>query len=386
MGFCLQSGSSLPCEAMREERNVLLLSIGYGRGHEAAAEALVQEMESRGWRARVSDPCAEAKPHLFRCTQMIYRACVRRLPWAWGIAYAQIDATDWARMLHLPGIAGGMRRLRDMLRSEKTELIVCTYPLYAYMLDAMTQRGELNTPYAVVVTDAIHVNSAWVRTKAPLICLPDEESRAGVHERFGIEEERLCATGFPVRREFTPCAARCAPGEDGQGLRVVYGAHARPERVCADVRGMLEAWPGMQVTLLAEERETRLRNMLGDADGRICYFGGGGESIAEPLRQAHFYIGKAGAATVFEAYATETPVLVNYPMPGQEEGNQQLLITDGAGARIDSTAELLSTIARLLEHGAAGWRDMVHAMHVSARGNGAARTVEALQERFFHER
>ncbi len=383
MGFCLQSGSSLPREAMREERNVLLLSIGYGRGHETAAEALVQEMESRGWRARVSDPCAEARPHLFRCTQMIYRACVRRLPWAWGIAYAQIDATNWARMLHLPGIASGMRRLRDMLRSGETQLIVCTYPLYAYMLDAMTQRGELSTPYAVVVTDALHVNSAWIRTKAPLICLPDEESHARVHARFGVAEERLCTTGFPVRREFTPCPDRCAPGEGGQGLRVVYGAHARPERVCADVRGMLTAWPGMHVTLLAEERETRLRSMLGDASGRVHYFGGGGESIAEPLRRAHFYIGKAGAATVFEAYATETPVLVNYPLPGQEEGNQQLLLTDGAGVQINSTSELLETMARLLEHGALGWQNMVYAMRRSARGNGAARTVDAFQKRFF---
>ncbi len=364
---------------MREERKALLLSIGYGRGHDAAAKALAQEMESRGWQVRVSDPCAEARPRLFRCTQAVYRACVRRLPWIWGVAYAQIDATDWSRMLHLPGIEGSMRRLQAMLSAEPPRLIVCTYPLYAYMLDAMTQCGELNIPYAVVVTDAFHVNSAWVRTKAPLICLPDEVSCARVHERYGVAEQRLCITGFPVRREFVPFAARTAPGEDGRGLRVVYGAHARLRQVCADVQGMLATWPDMEITLLAEEREARLRRILGESAGRVHFFGGAGESIAEPLRRAHFYIGKAGAATVFEAYATRTPVLVNYPLPGQEEGNQQLLLTDGAGVRIGSTSELLHTMRHLLEHGAAGWQGMVRAMRLRAREDGASRTINALE-------
>lgn len=380
--FRPQRGPRKPCEAMGEDRKALLLSIGYGRGHEAAAKALAQEMEARGWCTRVSDLCAEAKPLLFRGTQTIYRACVRKLPWVWGVAYAQIDATDWAHMLCLPGIAGSMRRLRDVLRTERPKLIVCTYPLYAYMLDALSAKGELDIPYAVVVTDALHVNSAWVRTQAPLICLPDEESRLRVRTRFGVAEQRLCATGFPVRREFTPFTERCTPREDGQGVRVVYGAHAQPGRVCADVQGMLETWPAMEVTLLAEEREERLRSMLGDAGGRVHYLGGAGESIAESLRRAHFYIGKAGAATVFEAYATQTPVLVNYALPGQEEGNQQLLINDGAGARVDSTAELLHVMGRLLECGAVGWQRMVQAMRLCARGNGAALTVDAIEQLF----
>ena len=368
---------------MREERNVLLLSVGYGRGHETAAKALAQEMEARGWQPRVSDPCAEARPGMFRCTQIIYRTCVRRMPWIWGIAYAQIDATDWSRLLHLPGIVGTMQWLRSELQRTQPDLIVCTYPLYAYMLDALAQCGELRIPYAVVVTDALHVNSAWVRTQAPLICLPDAESCARVRARFGVPASRLCTTGFPVRREFAPYAARTAPGRDGQGLNIVYGAHARLERVCADVRAILTAWPGVHLTLLAEEREPRLRTMLGDMGERVRFFGSAGEDIAEPLRRAHFYIGKAGAATVFEAYATHTPVMVNYALPGQEEGNQQLLLNDGAGVRIDSTAELLQTMTRLLARGAAGWQRMVHAMRLSDRGHGAARTVDALQTRFF---
>ncbi len=368
---------------MRNERKALLLSIGYGRGHEAAASALAQEFSERGWKAKVLDLCALAKPRMFRMTQRVYRACVRRMPWAWGIAYAQIDATDWAHMLNLPGIAGSMRRLQELLRVEEPDLVVCTYPLYAYMLDALAERGQLKgIPYAVVVTDALRVNSAWVRARAPLICLPDEGSCAHVQRQYGVSPERLRSTGFPVRAGFKPLETRRPPGERGQGLRVVYAAHARLERVRADVLGMVNAWPEVEVTLLAEERETRLRGMLGDAGGHVRY-GGTIGSIAEDLRQAHFYIGKAGAATVFECYATQTPVLVNYVLPGQEEGNQQLLMQDGAGTYVESTGEMLQTVERLLEHEAAGWQRMVRAMRTAKRGDGAVRTVNALLQRFF---
>ncbi len=360
-----------------------MLSIGYGRGHEAVAQALAQEMRTRGWVAEVRDVCAEARPRMFRVTQSFYRECVRRLPWAWGIAYAQIDATDWSRMLCVPGIAGSLAYLRRLLQQEKPQLIVCTYPLYAYMLDKLTREEGLRIPYAVVVTDALRVNSAWVRARAPLICMPDDESQRYACEELGVEASRLCATGFPVRREFRPDVTRCVP-EPGNGeLRIVYGAHARLHRVCADVTALLSHRPGIRITLLGEEREACIRRMLGELGKRVTFHCGGLGSLAVPLSRAHFYIGKAGASTVFEAYAVQTPVLVNYTLPGQEEGNQQMLIDDGVGRRVESTDELVQTIDGLLQHGAAGWRQMVQNMRAAGRRDGAARTCDTLESRFF---
>lgn len=368
---------------MKEERKAMMLSIGYGRGHEAAAQALAQEMRARGWGAEVIDVCAAARPRMFRITQSFYRECVRCMPWVWGIAYSQIDVTDWSRMLSMPGIAGSSAYLRDLLRREKPQLVVCTYPLYAYILDRLAREEGMDIPYAVVVTDALHVNSAWVRTRAPLICMPDTAGMRYAREELGVDAARLRVTGFPVRREFRPDAARRAPGEGGECLRVVYGAHARLHRVCADISALLAHLPGIQITLLGEEREQSIRKRLGAAAERIIFHRGGAGSLAQPLSRAHFYIGKAGAATVFEAYAAQTPVLVNYTLPGQEEGNQQMLIDDGAGRRVESAEELVQTIDKMLRHGATGWKQMVQNMRAAGRCDGAARTCDTLEKHFF---
>ena len=373
---------------MVNEQKVLLLSIGYGRGHHSAAHALSEEMQRRGWTADVLDVCAEACPSLFGLTQIFYRACVRRLPWLWGLAYAQIDSANWAHLLHLPGISHSMKFLRRRLQASSPRLIVCTYPLYAYMLDAFTQEGWFKTPYAVVVTDAINVNSAWVQSQAPLICLPESTGRATLARRFSISPTRIVASGFPVRAAFFPCPHLPVPAPDGDGLHIMYGAHAPLSRVRDDLVALLDAYPRCRITVLAEERESHLRRMLAKdipdiPTSSLRFYGADGSDPAIPLRSAHLYIGKAGASTVFEAYSTLTPMLINYALPGQEEGNLRLLLEDGAGMLISSTEELLLTMHRLMEHGAAGLSRMRRAMQAAARGGGATSTVDVLLSRFF---
>lgn len=367
---------------MIKKRKALLLSAGYGRGHNSAAQALAEALKNRGWKACVADPCAEARPRLFRATQLFYNACVQHAPWVWGMVYEQIDRANWAALLHAPGIATCVEALRLRLKKEKPGLVVCTYPLYAYMLDAFAREGWFRTPYAVVVTDALAISRPWLKTQAPLICLPDEHSHALVQERYALPAERLVAPGFPVRAAFTPGEKRPIPGPAGEGLHIVYGAYAPAARVQADAEALLSAWPRMQLTVLAANRNCRsLQALLRHCpSATIC---GAGQDPAPLLSRAHFYVGKAGAATLFEAYAAQTPVIINYALPGQEQGNLTLLGLDAAGRFAESPADLVHTLEHLLANGAVGWQRMCRAMQRAGRTGGAERTAEALERRFF---
>lgn len=367
--------------AMKKKRKALLLSAGYGRGHHSAAYALAEELQARGWQAQVADTNAAAKPALFHATRLFYNACVRHAPWVWGLVFAQIDRANWASLVHSPGIAPCMHALRRRLQKEKPHLVICTYPLYAYMLDVFAAEGWFRTPYVVVVTDALVISRPWLQTRAPLICLPDEHSLVLMQARYAPADGRLIAPGFPVRAAFCPGEQRPTPGALGEGLHIVYGAHAPLERVVADVQAMLAAWPCMRLSLLAGEREKKLGSIFGSAPAVRLY--GPEQDPAPLLRSAHFYIGKAGAATLFEAYATETPVIINYTLPGQEEGNLQLLELDGAGLCAESTADLIHALRHLLDRDAAGRQRMCRAMRSSHRTGGARNIIDAIEGRFF---
>ena len=85
---------------------------------------------------------------------------------------------------------------------------------------------------------------------------------------------------------------------------------------------------------------------------------------------------------MFEAYSSELPVIVNYSLPGQEQGNLALLLADGAGVTAGTTSELLTRVRGLLADGAAGWKRLTAAMQRAARTGAAARIVDELERRF----
>ncbi len=55
-------------------------------------------------------------------------------------------------------------------------------------------------------------------------------------------------------------------------------------------------------------------------------------------------VSKAGGATTQEAVAARCPMVVNQVVPGQEEGNCELLLRHGAGALATTPAAVMATL------------------------------------------
>ncbi len=360
-------------------RKVLLLSVGYGKGHHSAAAALAETYAELGWQSRVVDVCEESQPFLFSLTQRFYSFCVRQAPWIWGLTYRLTDAADWALLIHSPFLRPVVRYLRRLLAEMQPDLVICTYPLFAYMLDELRNKGYTDVPYAVVVTDAREISRPWMCSDAPMVIVPDEGSRHCVMERYARGQCEIVAAGFPVSSKFSPSSTRCVPG-DGE-LRILYGAYRQIGGVVNDIACMLGAFPQLRLTVLAGRHAKRLQRKFAAycADGRLLVLRESNQ-MADLLRESHFYVGKAGAATMFECYASEVPAIVNFILPGQEEGNLELLLEDGSGCHVESTAHLVDTVRRLLAHGAQGWMRMRDKMAAAHRQNGA-RCIAAAIER-----
>ncbi len=362
-------------------KKLLLLSVGYGKGHHSAAEALAEYYADSGWRTCTLDVCELAQPEMFRFTQLFYEFCVRRAPWLWGITYALTDIADWARLIHSPLLRPVVNCLRCKLAETTPDLIICTYPLFAYMLDELQSRGELHCPYVVVVTDAREISRPWIRSHSPLVFVPDAGSRCRVMERYALPDDKVIAGGFPVRRSFCPSGSRLSPQENS--ARVLYGAYRQYDGVVNDIDAMLEAFPLMELTVIAGGYACKLQRKFKSycEAGRLRIFRET-ESMADLLRESHIYIGKAGAATMFECYASEVPMLVNFTLPGQEQGNLELLLEDGAGCHVESTAHLVDTLHRLLCNGAAGWSQLRERMVAALRRNAASCIAASIEGKF----
>lgn len=368
--------------AQRTKRRALLLSVGYGQGHHAAACAIEEELEWRGWESRMIDPCLQSSPFFFHLTQLFYHFCVRKLPWLWRVTYAQTDTADWSQLVRHAWLRPCFDLLKSLIEDWKPDMIICTYPLYAYMLDRMKAQGQCSVPYVLVVTDALEISRPWMLSGASWVCLPDLSSLQLVQRRYGLEDDRTTATGFPVRRAFERVPTRKPPNVDH--LNIVYGAFVEDRVLLEDIRLILETYPAAYITILAAERATHLGNKLAApiAAGRIEVMGSC-ERMAELFHRSHLYIGKAGAATVFEAYASALPLVINYALPGQEAGNLEKILQDACGLHVEGSRDLVEAIVLLLDHQAHRWRMISHAMSVVYQREAAARIVSGAEQRFF---
>src|SRR5205814_8112030 len=70
------------------------------------------------------------------------------------------------------------------------------------------------------------------------------------------------------------------------------------------------------------------------------------------LGQHHLLISKAGGATVQEAIAAKCPMIINQIVPGQEQGNAQLIAETNAGCVALCHEEAVSAVMTAIRHDA----------------------------------
>ncbi|WP_414662520.1 MGDG synthase family glycosyltransferase [Horticoccus sp. 23ND18S-11] len=328
---------------------LLILTAAFGEGHNAAARALAAACDcSHGpGTARVEDVFALASPRLNEVFRRCYLGLINRLPAAWSLAY---------RSLEMPGITAvafsllwrERRVLGELMARERPDAICCTYPVYAFLLRRLARQGRLTVPFYNVVTDSISIHPLWWRAGAAGWFVPNEDS-AEVMRRAGVATDKIHVSGFPVQPFFDAHTRELAPPRLGDRAtpRVLYiinsgtaGAAETARRLLTDTPWEITCTVGRNETLRAE-----LAQLAAARPGR-CRILGWTDQIPRLLMTHHVVISKAGGATTQEALAARCPMIVNQIVPGQEEGNYELLRRHGIGALAETPAEALAALQR----------------------------------------
>lgn len=353
---------------------LLILTAGFGEGHNAAARALsaaCQDLHGRG-SARVADVFALAGPRLNEVVRRSYIGLINRAPGVWSAAYRWLDRSK--TFPHAVGLLGGERRvLARLLADEQPEAVCSTFPAYAFMLARLARAGRSPVPHFNVVTDSISINSLWWRAGATGWFVPNEDS-AAVLRHAGVDPAALHVLGFPVPLFFRAHAGRFTPPDLAAGAapRVLYiinsgtrGAAETARRLLAETNWELTCTVGRDAALRAElERLAAGRRhpttILGWTD-----------EIPRLLMTHHVVISKAGGATTQEALAARCPMIVNQIVPGQEEGNYELLRRHGVGALAETPAAVLAELSRAFADRGRIWSEWRRALEPLARPDAA---------------
>ncbi len=334
-------------------KKILILTAGYGEGHNSAARGVQAALARIAPEAPVEyhDLFAETYGAFHHWVRKGYLGLINSFPRAWGLVYRWLDRktdfhADFRRFGRLRGT------LESLLARFQPDAVVSVFPAYPYLIETLARNGK---PLSVaIVTDSITVNAIWYHSKADFFILPNEQS-ADVLRRAGIAEPRIKVLGFPVDPRFADLA-RCEPPSPGQRSRVLYMINAGTGRAAETVRLLSSLDVQLTVTV---GRDEKLRREIEAAvpPGRIEIIGWC-TNLPELLCRNHLLIGKAGGATVQETIAAACPMVINHIVSGQEEGNAQLLVENHAGLIARGPAAIAQAVSELFADNAAKWREM----------------------------
>ena len=357
------------------DSKILVLTAAFGEGHNSAARNLAEALrgESGGAVAvEVFDPISLASPRLTMLAKWGYHAVTNRLPrvWEWLFEVTREGPHGPAAW---DAVAGVMRWLAEAMRVHRPDTVVSTYPLYPHFLAALPAGVPRPRRVWVVVTDSITIHPIWTRCAADGWLVTDAFSREVV-VNDGVPSELVSVTGFPV----SPLLAR--GGDEGRGVeraRVLYFATTGTPHARATTASLLRELPAdSRLAIVMGRSEERLRPVLeplvtaATAEGRQVQLVGWCRDVPERMAASDVVVTKAGGATVHECLAAGVPAVVNYVIPGQEEGNIALLERLGTGCRAPLAAEATGAfLAGLIRDGRLA--SMQSAMRRERRPDGA---------------
>lgn len=367
-------------------RPVLILTAGYGEGHNAAARGLKEGFDLLGEsRAEVLDLFAPAFGRFYQRSRADYLKIVNNRPWLWASVYSALDRFPFTNRL-LSLLWPLKRELVKALKEYRPQAVVSVYPVYGHLLAAAAREaGHSDFESLVLITDSITVNSVWYKCDADTFLLPNEDT-AAVMRNASVHRDKLFVSGFPVSTKYS-AQGEARPDPGGEVLpRVLYMVNGQPGRVIPLVESLLRKG-GIELTVTAgkdEALKSALENLALRMQKPLNVLGWV-SNMPQLLRRNHLLIGKAGGAAVQEALAAKTPMLITQILPGQEEGNARLVLQNGCGAHAPTNEAILQSLEQLFAKSAHAWHQMHRHTCALSRPDAALTTARWITQRLRNE-
>jgi len=345
---------SLPEKA--PPRRLLILTADAGFGHRSAANAVggaLQELYGDRCEVNIVNPLEERRAPIFlRESQSDYDKLVRRLPELYRLGY---DASDSA----VPTVIAEQALtillydvMRDIVRTNRPDAILLTYPMYQSPLRAVLTIMRLQVPLVVSITDLATVHRMWFSTSSDLFFVPTEMVR-DLAFNYGLLPEQVQVTGIPVHPDVVKeqrCAREiresCGWNPD---LLTILAIGSRRVARWVDALSVLNHFGRALQFVVVAGKDDRLYQQLKEVEWHMpVHLYNYVTNIPTFMKGADIVLCKAGGLVVTESLACGRPMILIDAIPGQETGNADYIVQNGAGVLAESPLEVLETVSHWL--------------------------------------
>lgn len=341
------------------KKRILLLSVSAGAGHVRAAQAIAacgaEQDDVAITHLDVMDYVSGSFRKLYADS---YISLVNKLPAVWGYLYQVSNEAlpDSAMEKVRRAIERlGTRALRKEIAAFQPDAIICTHFLPAELLDRMLVKQALDCPVWVQVTD-FDLHRMWVHPNMRGYFAANDEVAYRMRAQ-GIPEQNIHITGIPIMPAFgkvdsrAQCAAEFGINADKTTILLMGGGEGLGS-LDAIAKNLLQQGEDFQLLVLAGKNASALaalQSLAQQYPGRL-FPQGFTHQVERLMRCADWVITKPGGLTTSECLAMGLPMIINSPIPGQEERNADYLLEQGAALKACDAVTLAYRVAYLLKH------------------------------------
>jgi processive 1,2-diacylglycerol beta-glucosyltransferase len=368
---------------VKQLKKVLILSASAGTGHVRAAAALETVCRNTpGIGEVVNVDALSFTNKLFRdFYSKLYLALAQDAPTLLGWWYDTSDEpwkTDKMRLL-LDRL--NTRPLVRLISKLQPDITVCTHFMPAEIISHLITKKVIQAKLSIVVTD-YDFHAMWLSRAFHRYFVALDETKAYL-TLLGFPAERVTVSGIPVDPSF-------GRQKDRPSIRKKLGLHTdRPVVVVSAgalgvnpaeqvVKSLRQVSQKIQVVVICgknPEAKERVEQEVarGPVTGVEFLVKGYVEDMPEWMGAADLLISKPGGMTSAEAMASQLPMAIYDPIPGQEERNSDQLLEKGVAIKCNEITTLGYKVGRLLAD-----PDRMQSMREAARQMGRPKAAEVV--------
>ena len=344
-------------------KKVLIMSASTGGGHNRAARAIKEELESRtidnmSIECEIVDSLKLVNNTMDKVISRGYEKSALYTPKAYGSVYRFSETTIASKneFKTNPLTSLMARKFKHLLNESTPDLIIGTHPFPMIALSTLKKNNNLHSlsrsesfykstkvdipPMISVLTDYT-THSTWIQNEIDYYIVGHEYVKELlVYE--GVDSEKVKAFGIPVEKSFLSHRDRetvlTELGLSPEKLTVLlmggsFGAGNIKETL-EDLIAIDRDFQILVITGRNEHLKDKLSKMLDSTihNKNICLLGYTNK-MNDILASIDVLISKPGGLTTTEELLNDVPMIVPYFIPGQEEENLDFLTNCGAALR-----------------------------------------------------
>ena len=344
-------------------RKVLILYGAYGGGHLSAAKTICKHLEDKykdDVEVTMLDCIEYINKYVNKVSTEAYKELAKKVPWVWKHIY---KSARHGPVSHISTTTNKLMsyKLHTLIQDEKPDLIISTHPFATQMCVILKEKEKIDCKLATVLTD-YHIHDQWlVLSKYNDYFFVSNEQMKTAMIAEGIHDEKIYVTGIPISDRFLidydkneiykhfelspdkKTVLFFAGGEFGLGRNTTVMV----------LKALIRLFKDLQIVAISGKNKKMNKKFkelieLTNSSNRVKLFEYT-DKVPELMNISSAVITKAGGLTITECLASNLPIIIINPIPGQEEENAEFLEKNDVGVWIkkgDSIARTLKNLSR----------------------------------------